>query len=164
MNCQNCNEGIEPELDTRYETVTPIDGGGTTTSTYCSVLCLNEDVGFSEDDIQSLMRQARNESPLKIDNPWTVDVVSNLEKEYDTYLEHVHPQSEFFLVFDHLEKDFGIQVRWVIGDEIYHVELYSYEESEGEATGYETVDEEYTAVTQRAFGYAEEFMNRVESR
>ena len=159
MNCDNCGDVIE-QPDTHYESVTPVDGGGRVSSTYCSIGCLNEDAGFSDEEIKSLMRQHGYEVPPDLESEWTVSFQSNLTDQLSVSQD---AQGEFFVLADHIKKDYSVELYWDPLDKVYEIVLYTYDWMDGEKVGLTDVEVEQTAVTQRAIAYAEEFMEQVEN-
>lgn len=158
MRCTTCDDPLNPS-DTRYEAVTPVEGGGQTTSEYCSVACLNQDVGFDDEDIESLMRQAGYEVPPDLNSSWLLIQESEID---DLHFDSYPYNGEYFQVFDHVEKNYSIEVYHEPAEQLYEVVLHTYDVVDGERVGLEEIDKTYTAVHQRALAYAEEFMDRVE--
>lgn len=161
MDCTNCGDDIDTSTDTFYESVRPAPGGsGQTTTEYCSVACLNENAGFSDDEIESLMRQANYEVPPELESDWVV----HLQSEINDLALNNHPTNgEYFTLFVHVEKDYDIEVFHNAHDQYYEVILYTYtRDDEGNKVGLEEIEEKHTALHQRAIAYAESFMEQVE--
>jgi len=157
MECANCGDVIG-EDDPYYDAVTPIQGGGQTTDEFCSIACLNEDVGFSEEEIESLMRQANYEVPPELDSEWLGIVEPEIN---DLLMDKTFPQGEFFTLFNHIEKGFDVEIYWDPEERLYEVNLYEYEnEDKSDLT---RVSQELTSVHQRAVYYARRYMKRVEN-
>lgn len=158
MTCANCGDAIDSSTNTYYDAVTPVEGGGKATQRYCSVQCLNEDVGYSDDEIESLMRQARYEVPPEYDFEWAGHVRSNIDDVMMTN----GGGGEFFLLFVHTEKNYDVEIFHKGAEKLFEVVLYTYDVVEGEKMGLEEVKTKYTGVLQRALAYAENYMEQVE--
>lgn len=161
MECTNCGDAIDPATDTYYETVTPVvDSGTQTTDEYCSIACQNEDIGFSDDEIESLMRQSGYEVPPDLDSDWFV----HLDSEISDLTQQSKPeQSEYFQIFSHVSKNYDIEVFHNTLEQLYEVVLYTYDlDNSGEKIGLEELDKTHTSIHQRAIGHAESYMDRVE--
>lgn len=159
MHCSTCGDEIDTRGDTRYETITPIPGGGQTSDSYCSVQCLNEDVGYSDEEIESLMRQAGYEVPPEFDFDWAVRLQSNI----DSPLMHSRDgEGEFHILLEHTERDYDIEIFHDSQEKLFEIALYTYEIVEGEKMGLTDVETNHTGLFQRALAYAESFMKKVE--
>lgn len=159
MTCANCGDAIDSSTNTYYDAVTPVEGGGKATQRFCSVKCLNEDVGFSDDEIESLMRQAGYEVPPDYDFEWAAHVKSNID---DLVMQNSGDEGEFFILLEHAEKDYDVEMYHDPEEKLFEVVLYTYDVVEGEKVGLEDVEKQYTAVFQRALARAENFMEKVE--
>lgn len=158
MLCANCEENINPESDTHYIQTTPIRGGGHTVDEYCSVACLNAQVGFSDAEIESLMREAGYEVPPEYDFEWAGIVQSNIEDLH----RHRGDNGEFFLLFEHTERNYDVEVYHKPHEKLFEVVLYTYDMEHGEKMGLEELKKTHTGVMQRALSYAEGYMETVE--
>jgi hypothetical protein len=160
MTCDNCSDEIKTSTDTYYESVTPV-AGGQTTKRYCSVQCINEDVGFSDEEIESLMRQAGYEVPSEYDFEWAGDINSNI----NNLVLSSGGGGEFLISLDHVEKNCSVSVFHKASEQLYEITLRTYEKGEdGEKLGSQDVKTEQTGVFRRALAYAENYMKDVEDR
>lgn len=162
MECTNCGDAIDPEQDTYYETLTPVvDAGTQTTDEYCSIACLNEDVGYSDAEIESLMRQSGYDVPPDLDSDWVVNLESELR---DLNQQNVPEQSEYFTLYSHVTKNYDIEVFFNSLESLYEVVLYTYDvvPESGEKIGLEELEKTHTSIHQRAIAHAESYMDRVE--
>jgi hypothetical protein len=157
MHCANCGDEIL-EAATRYEEVTPVEGGGQTMEQYCCIACLNEDVGFSGEEIEKIIRQSQYELPTETDFEWAGFV----EPQLDSLHRRKDSMGEFYLLFEHVEKDYDVEIFYEAPEELYEVVLYTYDVDDGQKIGLENVRKEYTGVMQRALAYAEEMMESVQ--
>lgn len=158
MRCANCGDEIL-DRDTRYEKITPVEGGGQTMDRHCSIACMNADVGFTDDEIEALMRQEGYEIPPDRDHSWAV-----YPNSFVDVLDSTVKAEEYYLIFEHIERNFDVELRYVPLEELYEIALYSYDLEDGDKIGLEDQAVERTAPFQRALGYAESFMEMVEDR
>lgn len=162
MECTNCEDAIDPTTDKYYETVTPVVDSGTQTSDeYCSIACQNEDVGFSNDEIESLMRQSGYEVPRDFDSDWVVNLESELD---DIAQQNIPEQSEYFTLYSHVSKNYDIEVFYDTLEQLYEVVLYTYDvvPESREKIGLEEIEKTHTSIHQRAIAHAESYMDKVE--
>lgn len=162
MECTNCGDDIDPATDTYYETLTPVvDVGTQKTDEYCSIACQNEDVGYSDDEIESLMRQSGYEVPPDLDSDWVVNLKSELS---DLTQRTKREQSEYFTLYSHVTKNYDIEVFFNSLESLYEVVLYTYdvEPESGEKIGLEELEKTHTSIHQRAIAHAESYMDKVE--
>jgi hypothetical protein len=158
MYCANCSDEIL-ERATRYEEVTPVDGGGQTVEEYCSVSCLNEDVEFTDEEIKALMRQAGSAVPADHDLEWG----GYIQSDIGSLASHTGKEGEYFVLLEHVERDFDVEIFHDPQEQLYEVVLYTYDVSEGgDKVGLEEVKKQYTGMFQRALAYAERMMESVE--
>lgn len=158
MECENCGDEIRPESDTRYEQTIPIEGGGQTVKEFCSTGCLNEDVGFTDEEIKALMRQSGYEIPSKQNFEWAGNVVS----EIDDLVRHSGEETEWFVLLEHTSKNYDVEVYRDRDDRLFEVNLYEYDMEGDEKRGYREVERRKTGVVNRALKHAETLMEKVE--
>lgn len=158
MQCVQCEDAIDSS-DQYYEIVTPVEGGGETMDKFCSVSCLNQDVGFSDEEIKSLMRQSGYEPPLELSSDWVV----HLESEIEDILQHrpSYPEGEYFHLYEHVSKNFEVDLFHVPDEDYYEVTLWTY--SDDDRADLHEIDGTITGVHRRAIYYAEKYMEAVES-
>jgi len=158
MDCVNCGDDIDPPADTRFEQVTPVSGGQTTDE-YCSIACLNEDAGFSQDEIESLMRQAGYEVPPDLESNW----MAFAEPEESARNNTAIPQGHHFVAFHHIEKECDVEIYWDHEEALFEVNVWEYDLIEGEKMGYDTTSTTRTGTHQRAVKHARDYMDAIES-
>lgn len=160
MDCVNCGDEIDADTDTRYEQVTPVSGAGQTTDEFCSVSCLNEDVGFTDEDIEALMRQNGYDMPPEYDFDWVGHVESQIE---NPLAYRSNTEGEYFLIFESVQKDYDVEVYHDTEERLFEVILYTYDVTDGgEKVGLTDVKEQKTGLMQRALSYAENYMEMVD--
>jgi|GEM_PF-6413320 len=151
MNCTNCGDSINSE-DTRYEQVTPIESGGQTTDEFCSISCLNENAGFSQEEIESLMRQAGYDIEPDYDRDWYA-VVDPEGKSASA-----EPEGNHYIAFELVDGDYSVEMMWDEKEAIYEVIVFKFTGSD-----YEQEEITHTGTTERAISHARDYMTQIEN-
>lgn len=156
MDCANCGDAIDASSDAYYESIIPVEGSGQTTETFCSVRCLNAEVGFTDEEIKSLMRQEGYEIPPEHDFEWA----ARLNSEIDSLAMGIS-HDEYWLLFEHTTKNYDVEIYHDPDEKLYEIVLYTYELVDGEKMGLENVKKSKTGVFHRALAYAERYFESV---
>lgn len=160
MDCVNCGDEIDASTDTRYEQVTPVSGAGQTTDEFCSVGCLNEDVGFTDEEIESLMRENGYDMPPEYDFDWVAHTNSNID---NAWRENSGREGQYFVLFESVDEDYDVEIFHDPQEQLYEVVLYTYDlDNNDEKIGLDEVKQQKTGVMQRALSYAEGYMEVVD--
>lgn len=159
MQCEKCGDQIM-EADVRYTKEVPVDGGGLAVARFCSVECINREEEFTEDEIESLLRSAGYGDPPEPDYKWEAVIHSGVD---DVYAAGTLP-GEHFLIFEHTERHYDIEVYYEAREQLWEVVFYTYDETDdGEKVGLEDLAKRHTGVFQRALHHAENYMEQVEN-
>ncbi|MCU4801322.1 hypothetical protein OB920_13155 [Halobacteria archaeon HArc-gm2] len=155
MECEHCGDTIA-DADTRYEEVVPVDGGGQTMDAFCSISCLNRDVGYSQEEIEALMVQEGIDVQPDYESEWTAAVEpENVQANRDA-------QGEHFIALSHVSKEYDVEIFFDPIEKLYEVSVWEYDMVEGEKMGYDTTSTMRTGVHQRALKHARDYMDRIE--
>lgn len=161
MHCESCDDEIVSD-DPRYEFVEPHPAGDKR-QVFCSVKCLNAAVAFSDEEIESLMRQKGYDVPPDDPPEWRFDVVSEI-RDSQTVKGYRGWEDGWFFLFSHYDEQNDVEIYHDPDEDLYQINVYKWGlTDEGEKIGLTELNRTHTGVMQRALWHAENEMEKVEN-